>query len=80
VVIEWDAPGPTVDRVRVERRDRETRSVQILSDGAPGDRRAVDRRVQPGVEYEYALRAVDQYGNAAEPAGWRRVRIPEAGR
>ena len=80
VVVEWSPPGGAVERVRLVRRDRETGDVVTVTDAAPGDGRAVDRRVQAGRSYEYALRPADRFGNAAEPTGWKRVRIPEARR
>ena len=80
VVVEWVPPGGGVERVRLVRRDRETGDVETVGDAAPGDGRAVDRRVQPGRSYEYALRPADRFGNSAEPSSWKRVRIPEARR
>jgi fibronectin type 3 domain-containing protein len=77
VVVEWSSPSGGVERVRLVRRDRETGALEAVGDAAPGDGRAVDRRVQAGRTYEYALRPVDRFGNSAEPAGWRRVSIPE---
>jgi hypothetical protein len=80
VVVEWSPPGGGVERVRLVRRDRGTGDVITVGDAAPGDGRAVDRRAQPGRDYEYALRPADRFGNAAEPGGWKRVRIPEVRR
>jgi hypothetical protein len=80
VVVEWSPPGGGVERVRLIRRDRETGDLETVGDAAPGDGRAVDRRVQPGRSYEYALRPADRFGNSAEPSSWKRVRIPEAPR
>jgi hypothetical protein len=78
VVVEWGSPDASAERVRVERRDRDTGSTVVVTHAAPGDGRILDGRVEPGREYEYALRPVDRFGNAAEPAGWKRIRIPEA--
>jgi hypothetical protein len=80
VVVEWSAPGAGVERVRVLRRDRETGDVAVVADLAPDAGRATDPRVEPGRSYEYALRPADRFGNSAEPRGWKRVSIPEAGR
>jgi hypothetical protein len=80
IVVEWGPPAGAAERVRVERRDRETGVVVIVADVPAAESRVVDRRAEPGREYEYAVRPVDRFGNAAPPAGWRRIRIPEVPR
>jgi uncharacterized protein len=76
VVIEWN-PRAGLARVRVERRDAATGLVQLIAD-VPGESgRVVDRLAAAGRRYEYALRAVDRFGNIAEPGARRRAEVPE---
>jgi hypothetical protein len=77
VVVEWSPPGGTIERIRVVRRDRETGTVETVGDAASRDSRFVDRRAEAGHRYEYALRAVDRFGNVAEAGASRRADVPE---
>lgn len=76
VLVEWSPPQGAVERVRVVRRDRTTGTVETLGAAASQDGRFVDRRAEAGRRYEYAVRAVDRFGNMAEAGAWRRVDVP----
>jgi hypothetical protein len=76
VVVEW-SPRAGVTRVRVERRDHATGLTQLIAEVSADTGRVADPQVTAGGRYEYAARAVDRFGNAAEPGGWRRVDVPK---
>lgn len=64
-VVRWTSSEPTA-RIVVRRAARADKRRVVVFSGTGSS--FVDKKIQPGIEYIYTLRAVDQAGNASAPA------------
>ena len=64
-VVRWTSTSPA-DEIVVKRRARGSQDQQVVFQGTGS--RFVDRKIQSGIEYEYAIQSTDQAGNVSKTA------------